>query len=294
MKLSTVILASDRWSDGRLKWSRAQRLGFHAAYTYDHLSWRSFRETTWMSMVPVLAAAAGETTTLRLGPLVTSPNFRHPLLLAKDLIAIDDISEGRLVVGIGAGGGGFDATVLGNAQWSVSERHDRFKEFTTTVVQLLSEPTSTIEGRYYPILESRQYPGPVQRPHPPIYVSALGVKGITFAAQVGDGWVSVGGLSHQHLATEDAVRLQSRRLDDALESEGRERAPFARLYLDGFGDESPLASYEHFLDFAGRFRDMKFTELVIHMPIAESLFDYDEAVFERIATEGHEVLKSWS
>ena len=294
MKLSTVILASDRWIDGRSKWARAERLGLHAAYTYDHLSWRSFRDKTWMSMVPVLVAAASETTTLRLGPLVTTPNFRHPLLLAKDLIAIDDISEGRLSVGIGAGGRGFDATVLANAQWSMSERHERFKEFTTTVVQLLSEPASTIEGTYYPIQESRQFPGPVQRPHPPIYVSALGAKSIAFAAQVGDGWVSVGGLSHEGRTTEDAVRVQSRQLDEALEREGRDFGDFERLYLDGFGDESPLASYEHFLDFAGRFHELKITELVIHMPIADSPFDYDEAIFERIASEGRELLEGWS
>ena len=294
MKLSTVILASDRWSDGRTKWFRAEQLGFHAAYTYDHLSWRSFRDTTWMSMVPVLVAAACETTTLRLGPLVTTPNFRHPLLLAKDLIALDDISHGRVSVGVGAGGGGFDTSVLGNAEWSVSERHERFKEFTTTLTQLLSEPASNIEGIYYPVVESRQYPGPVQRPHPPVYVSALGAKSIAFAARAGDGWVSVGGLSHFERTTEEAVRLQSRHLDEALEREGRSNDGFARLYLDGFGDESPLSSYERFLYFAGRFHEMKITELVIHTPIADSLFDYDESIFERVATEGREALESWT
>ncbi len=294
MKLSTVILASDRWSDGRSKWLRAERLGFHAAYTYDHLSWRAFRDKTWMSMVPVLVAAACETTTLRLGPLVTTPNFRHPLLLAKDLIALDDISNGRVSVGVGAGGGGFDVTVLGHEEWSVLERHNRFKEFTTTLTQLLSEPASNIEGAHYPIVESRQHPGSVQRPHPPIYVSALGVKSIAFAARVGDGWVSVGGLSHPDRTTMDAVRIQSRHLDEALEGESRASNAFARLYLDGFGDESPMTSYEHFLDFAGRFNDMKITELVIHTPVPDSLFDYDDAVFERIATEGRELLEGWS
>ena len=76
---------------------------------------RSFRDRPWFGAVPTLAAAAAATTHLRLGPLVTSPNFRHPVTLAKDLMSLDDISAGRLIVGIGAGGIGFDAEVLGEA-----------------------------------------------------------------------------------------------------------------------------------------------------------------------------------
>ena len=94
MKLSVVILPNQHWHDARDVWRRADEWGLHAGYTYDHLSWRSpFRDSTWFSMVPTLVAAATVTSRLRLGPLVTTPNFRHPLLLAKDLIALDDISR---------------------------------------------------------------------------------------------------------------------------------------------------------------------------------------------------------
>jgi len=93
MRISTVILPHERWREARGKWLRAQDLGFHAAYTYDHLSWRSFRERPWFEAMATLAAAAVATTTIRLGPLVTSPNFRHPVLLAKELLTLDDLSE---------------------------------------------------------------------------------------------------------------------------------------------------------------------------------------------------------
>lgn len=102
MRLSTVILPVYRWSEGREVWRRAEELGFDSAYTYDHLSWRAFRDRPWFGAVPTLTAAAAVTERLRLGTLVTSPNFRHPVTLAKDLISLDDISDGRITLGIGA------------------------------------------------------------------------------------------------------------------------------------------------------------------------------------------------
>ncbi|GAA3053791.1 hypothetical protein GCM10020000_39670 [Streptomyces olivoverticillatus] len=103
MHLSTVILPDRRWAEGgRASWQRAEELGFHTAYTYDHLSWRTFRDGPWFGAVPTLTAAAGVTSRMRLGTLVTSPNFRHPVTLAKELISLDDISGGRITLGIGA------------------------------------------------------------------------------------------------------------------------------------------------------------------------------------------------
>lgn len=125
MRLSTVILPIHRWSEGQKIWRRAEDLGFHAAYTYDHLSWRSFRDEPWFGSVPTLTAAATATERIRLGTLVTSPNFRHPVTLAKELITLDDVSGGRLTLGIGAGGTGYDATATGQEAWSPKERADR-------------------------------------------------------------------------------------------------------------------------------------------------------------------------
>lgn len=123
LRLSTVILPYRRWHEGgRSTWTRAEQLGFHTAYTYDHLSWRSFRDGPWFGAVPTLTAAASVTERLRLGTLVTSPNFRHPVTLAKELISLDDISGGRITLGIGAGGTGFDATALGQEPWTPRER----------------------------------------------------------------------------------------------------------------------------------------------------------------------------
>jgi len=244
-------------------------------------------------MVPLLAAVSEATSTVRLGPLVTSPNFRHPLLLAKDLITLDDVSDGRLTIGVGAGGRGFDAEVFGEEPWTNRERHERFVEFTTVLDTLLRENGSTIDGAFYPVVDSRQIPGPVQRPRPPLLVSALGPKSISFAAQIGDGWICVGGLVESNLTTEEVVREQSTRLDSELVNRGRGDDAFQRLFLDGFNDESPLTSFDSFVDWAGRYHALGFTELVIHFPVPDSPFDVNQSLFERIATEGREVIVAW-
>ena len=149
MRLSTVILPVHRWVEGREVWRRAEELGFHAAYTYDHLSWRSFRDRPWFGAVPTLTAAATATGRLRIGTMVTSPNFRHPVTLAKELMTLDDISDGRLTVGIGAGGSGFDASALGRPPWSSTERADRFGEFVTLLDRLLTQASTTASGTHY-------------------------------------------------------------------------------------------------------------------------------------------------
>lgn len=79
MRLSTVILPIHRWAEGREVRKGAEELGFHAAYTYDHLSWRSFRDGPWFGAIPTLTAAAGVTSTIRLGTLVTSGKPFSPI-----------------------------------------------------------------------------------------------------------------------------------------------------------------------------------------------------------------------
>jgi alkanesulfonate monooxygenase SsuD/methylene tetrahydromethanopterin reductase-like flavin-dependent oxidoreductase (luciferase family) len=80
LRLSTVVLPYRRWHQGaRATWQLAEELGFHTAYTYDHLSWRTFRDGPWFGAVPTLTAAAAVTERLRLGTLVTSVKALSPI-----------------------------------------------------------------------------------------------------------------------------------------------------------------------------------------------------------------------
>ncbi|AXE27125.1 hypothetical protein C0216_30225 [Streptomyces globosus] len=80
LRLSTVILPVRPWHEGgRDQWRRAEEPGFHTAYSYDPLSWRSFRGLPWFGAIPTLTAVAAATERLRLGTLVTSVRPRSPI-----------------------------------------------------------------------------------------------------------------------------------------------------------------------------------------------------------------------
>ncbi|MFJ3905127.1 LLM class flavin-dependent oxidoreductase [Streptomyces sp. NPDC090025] len=292
LRLSTVILPVDRWHEGgRAAWQRAEQLGFHTGYTYDHLTWRAFRDRTWFGALPTLTAAATATERLRLGTLVTSPNFRQPVTLAKELMSLDDISGGRVTLGIGAGGNGFDATALGQDAWTPKERADRFAEFVPLLDRLLTEESVNHQGTFYSAVESRNIPGCLQRPRLPFAVAATGPRGLRLAARHGQAWVTTGDPKLFENGTPEESRQalagQLDKLGKACAEIGRDIAELDKVLLTGFTPEANgvLDSFDAFVDFAGHHKELGFTEIVIHSPIPDSEFAADQAVFERIATE---------
>ncbi|MFJ7267186.1 LLM class flavin-dependent oxidoreductase [Streptomyces sp. NPDC099050] len=292
LRLSTVILPVSRWHEGgRDRWQRAEQLGFHTAYTYDHLSWRTFRDGPWFGALPTLTAAATATERLRLGTLVTSPNFRHPVTLSKELMSLDDISGGRITLGIGAGGNGFDATALGQEAWTPRERADRFGEFVPLLDRLLTEDAVTHRGTHYSADEARNIPGCVQRPRLPFAVAATGPRGMKLAARHGQAWVTTGDPKLFEAGTQEqsaeAIRGQIQRLGTACAEIGRDVDELDKILLTGFTPQPgrPLGSLDAFVDFAGIHRDLGITEIVVHWPIPDSDFATDHSVFEKIATE---------
>jgi alkanesulfonate monooxygenase SsuD/methylene tetrahydromethanopterin reductase-like flavin-dependent oxidoreductase (luciferase family) len=290
MLLSTIILPIYPWRDGRAIWQRAEELGFHAAYTYDHLSWRTFRDRPWFGTMPTLAAAATATGTIRLGTMVTNPNFRHPVTLAKDLMTLDDLSAGRFTLGIGAGGSGFDTTVLGNELWPPRERADRFGEFLPLLSALLQQDATTSHGAYYTAIEARNIPGCVQKPRIPFYVAATGPRGLRLAAQYGQGWVTdLDATSIGDISADEGLRVVEARLEKltaACEAAGRDVTELDKVLIHGSSPEYPLTSVDAFVDWAGRHSELGITELVLHWPVPNSVYASDAVVFEQIATYG--------
>ncbi len=285
MRVSTVILPVYRRAEAAARWRAADELGFHAAYTYDHLSWREFRDRPWYATVPTLAAAAAVTERVRLGTLVSTPNFREPVTFAKELMTLDELSDGRITVGLGAGTTGFDATALGGAAWSTQERADRLRDFVTLLDRLLTEPAVTHEEGHYRANEARTVPGCVQQPRLPFAIAAGGPRGMALAARFGQAWVTTGDPSagDSPRQARAAVRAQVTRLEDACAAAGRDAASVERILLTGFTPDRPLDSVDAFLDVAHGYREAGITELVVHWPIPDSQFAADASVFERIA-----------
>ena len=202
-------------------------------WTYDHIGWRDLIEGPWFDAVPTLTAAATVTTTLKLGTFVASPNFRHPVHFARGVTALDDISAGRLLLGIGAGGEGYDAAVLGAPPLSPKQRVDRFAEFLEVLDLLLREQRLTWHGEHYVAVDARATPGCVQMPRVPFVVAANGPRAIRLAARFGEGWVTTGGRRRRPDGWWRTVAENVRRFDDALDAAGRDAAQVDRyLSLD--------------------------------------------------------------
>ncbi|WGW13463.1 LLM class flavin-dependent oxidoreductase [Saxibacter everestensis] len=289
MRFGIVILPQDRWADAAKKWQRAESLGFDHAWTYDHLSWRSLAGEPWHATVPTLTAAAMVTSTISLGTWVASPNFRHPVTFAKELATLDDIAQGRITLGVGSGGTGFDAHVLGQPDLSPRERHERFTEFVEGLDVLLRHegvggPIS-FEGQWFTAREARMVGEPVQRPRLPFLIAANGPKGLRLVARHGQGWVTTGRSAESLEGWWDGVAELRRRLDDTLDAAGRDPGTIRRCLSLDAAPRYSLDSIEAFRDAYGRADELGFSDIVSHWPRAEGIYAGDERILDDIAAD---------
>jgi alkanesulfonate monooxygenase SsuD/methylene tetrahydromethanopterin reductase-like flavin-dependent oxidoreductase (luciferase family) len=286
MKFGAIILPDTRWSEGGARWRRAEELGFDHAWTYDHLAWRSLRDSPWMAAVPTLAAAAITTTRIRLGPLVASANFRHPVAFAKELMTLDDISGGRLTVGIGAGAEGWDSTMLGHEAWTTRERTERFAEFVELTDLLLRQPATSVTGRFYSADGARNIPGCIQHPRVPFAIAATGPRGMHLAASYGEMWVTTGDRTRtERLGPREGagvVRAQMNLLDEACVAAGRDPSSLRRMLVTGPQIEPGMDSVEAFRDAIGCFAEAGVTDCALHWPRSDPPYAGDLTKFEEI------------
>jgi alkanesulfonate monooxygenase SsuD/methylene tetrahydromethanopterin reductase-like flavin-dependent oxidoreductase (luciferase family) len=287
VRVGVVILPEHRWAEAGPMWARAEELGFDHVWTYDHLAWRSLRDSPWFGAVPTLTAAALATSTIRIGTLVASPNFRHPVPFARELITLDDVSSGRLTLGIGSGGTGWDATILGQALWSPAERAGRFEEFVELLDRLLREPVVSQDGRFYRADGARSVPGCVQQPRLPFAVAATGPRALRLAARYGETWVTTGAERHEGpllapAAGAGVVRRQIERLEQACAEIGRDPATIDRLVLTGPSLGAGLGSRAEFEELKGVYAGAGVTDVVVHWPRPAEPYRADPAALDRI------------
>ncbi|MFD2764016.1 LLM class flavin-dependent oxidoreductase [Micromonospora eburnea] len=278
MRIGIVILPDQRWSESRRRWQQAEEWGFDHAWTYDHLGWRDLVDGPWFDSTTTLTAAATVTSRIRLGTLVASPNFRHPAAFARQVTALDDVSGGRLLLGLGAGGIGFDATVLGGETLPPGRRVDRFAEFTELLDLILREDGTTWRGEWFAAVDARNNPGCVQQPRVPFVMAANGSRSMRLAARFGQGWVTTGlggdDLESWWLSVEDL----SARMDVVLDRAGRDPATLDRYLSLDSAPAFSLTNVDFFAEQVARAARLGFTDVVTHWPRASSWYAGDEAV----------------
>jgi alkanesulfonate monooxygenase SsuD/methylene tetrahydromethanopterin reductase-like flavin-dependent oxidoreductase (luciferase family) len=283
MRVGVVVLPEHSWPATRAIYSHVEELGFDHAWTYDHLSWRTLRDGPWHAAVPLLSAIAATTARLRLGTLVASPNFRHPVPFAKELMTLDEISNGRVILGIGAGTANHDASVLGTPPWSPAERTARFEEFVELLDGLLTTSAVTYEGAYYSASDARTIPGCVQRPRLPFAIAATGPRGMAVAARHAQTWVTFGDPALPASEHFEGLPRLIRLLDAACEAAGRDPASIDRLVLTGALGPDSSSSPDEFTDAVGRYATLGFTDVVVHYPRPAEPYSGDAAALDAIA-----------
>jgi alkanesulfonate monooxygenase SsuD/methylene tetrahydromethanopterin reductase-like flavin-dependent oxidoreductase (luciferase family) len=287
VRVGIVILPEHRWQQAAPRWRAAEEYGFDHVWTYDHLGWRTLVDGPWFDAVPTLIAAATVTGRIRLGTFVASPNFRHPVSFARSLLSLDDVSGGRFVLGLGAGGiRGYDNLVLGGQELAPKVRVDRFTEFIELTDALLTGERTSYAGRFYTAVEARGAPGCLQRPRIPFLVAANGRRSMRLAARFGQAWVTTGAPHTDNLAGWwRAVADRAEQFDEILAEHGRDRAEVDRFVsVDSSGVYS-LVSVEAFREMLGRASELGFTDMVVHWPRPDGPFAGRESVLERVAAE---------
>jgi F420-dependent oxidoreductase-like protein len=184
------------WADMLAVWQAADDIEvFESGWTFDHF-YPIFSDTTGPCLEgwTTLTALAQATHRVRLGTLVTGIHYRHPAVLANMVSTLDIISGGRLELGIGAGWNEQESGAYGIELGTPRQRSDRFEEACEVLVGLLSEETTTFKGDYYQLVEARNEPKGVQRPHPPICIGGSGEqRTLRTAARFAQHWNFVGG-----------------------------------------------------------------------------------------------------
>ncbi len=199
---------------------KAEELGFGAFFRSDHYLGMGTEglpgpTDAWVT----LAGLARDTSTIRLGTLMTSATFRLPGPLAIAVAQVDQMSGGRVELGIGAGWYDAEHTAYGIAFPDVRERFDRLEEQLSVITGLWETPPGerfSFNGRHYPLVDSPALPKPVQRPRPPVIVGGQGKRRTpALAARFADEF-------NLPFVDEATTRTQFARVRSACEEAGRD------------------------------------------------------------------------
>lgn len=224
-----------------LTWERWQRLaraveelGFVGLYRSDHYTNASPPDKASLELWVSLTWLASHTEHIEFGPLVSPASFRHPTMTARMAAAVDDLSGGRLILGLGAGWQEREHEIFGRKLLATHARFDRFEEYLHVVTRLLQsdEPVS-FEGAFYELNEARLLPRPQRPAGPPILVGGNGPKRtLPLTARFADVWNGV------FLNPEKFAALNAR-LDRLLTRQGRQPGEVHRTLMTGliFGED---------------------------------------------------------
>lgn len=235
------------------RWKRfaaeVEQLGFAGLFRSDHFTNADAPDKESLEMIVSLAYLAASTERIHFGPLVAPFSFRNPAMLARQAAALDDLSAGRMILGVGAGWQKREHDLFGFELGDVTTRMARLEEGLEVITRLLrSDEPATFEGRFYQLRGATLLPRPQRPGGPRIAIGGNGPqRTLPLAARYADEWNGV-------FLTPDTFRERSATLDGLLRDAGRQPANVRRTLMTGvfFGRDraalerklAPLAARE--------------------------------------------------
>jgi F420-dependent oxidoreductase-like protein len=194
MRFSIWPAATRSWDEIHEIAAHCERTGWDGVYFADHFMPNGPGpeplDGNTLECWSVMAALAAAVPRLRLAPLVTSVTYRHPAVLAKIAAAVDQVSHGRLTLGVGAGWQENEHAAYGLALGTIRERMDRFEEAVQILHSMLRQPRTTFAGEYFRVEDAPNQPAPVQGRLPLLIGGGGERRTLRIAAQYADQWNS--------------------------------------------------------------------------------------------------------
>lgn len=216
------------WTKWQKLVAEAEHLGFAGLFRSDHFINSQTPDRDSLEMIVSLTYLADRTQRMHFGPLVAPVSFREPVLLARQAAAIDDLSHGRMILGVGAGWQDREHDTFGYDLGDVPTRMHRLEEALKVITHLYqSDEPVTYEGRFFQLREAILLPRPQRQGGPPILIGGNGPKRtLPLAARYADIWNAV-------LILPATFRELSTQLDTLLIAEGRQPKDVRRTAMLG-------------------------------------------------------------
>jgi probable F420-dependent oxidoreductase len=273
---------------------RCEELGYDSLWVTDHVvvpePYRAIFGNTVFDPLSVLAFLAAHTRRVELGTAVLVIPYRNPVVVAKQLATIDQLSGGRLILGTGCGWAREEFDVLGVPY---DERGPITDEYMRVILELWTNPTPKFDGRYVKLQDINAEPRPVHQPHPPILVGGYGKRAIRRAVAIGQGWLP-DGMSLPDL--EEAIGFMRRTAEDAGRDPGSLGVALRTgLYLNEVGGDpstsklpTPWEQSTAFTDHAERLPFRGSIEQVLDDIREAERIGIDHLIFESPVQRGDE------
>ena len=270
MRIGAIVLQALPWSELAPVFRRIEEIGCDVAYVADHLTHPTMVGEWLGEAFATLAAAATVTDGVELGTLVASAAFRSPVTLSRSAATVQDVSGGRLVLGLGSGSPHCAAADRG-AHPTPRELVDRFADVVEGLGRVWADDESW-HGKVLSYDGSQVSPLAPGSTPPFLLLAAHGPRTFDLVARHADGWSTYGGAPATQLPPDEfwqAVALQSGAVTEACERVGRTE-PLRRSLLLGYGTIRPLESAETFRECLDRAEEHGFDEVVVYWPYGEA------------------------